>query len=220
MFFIFCTRYFCICENKDLKKYIIVWTVTRAPVPAIRALITRAEKEAIIESEPSNHAPAISAPATRAKKEVVAKCEHSNHSAAIRKPVTRVKMEGKSSNLPTLTHFIDTAYKNELKRFHESDEQLNVGDAVIARMRGFLPWPARVQSFAPNNKMINCYFYGTHNFGLIGKKNIMPFPCARETVRLVCLRSPNGYIKGVKEIEIEHDVPEGLSCLNELKSIN
>lgn len=104
--------------------------------------------------------------------------------------------------------------------FHESGKQLSVGDAVIARMRGFHPWPGRIQSIMPKSKRINCYFFGTHNTGPVGSKNIMPFDGARETIRLVVLRSPKGYVKGVKEIEIEYGVPEELSCLNEFKSIN
>lgn len=130
-----------------------------------------------------------------------------------------VQKHTRTSNLPTLQHFIDTAYQKELKIFHESGKQLQVGDAVIARMKGYAPWPGRIQSVSSNNKIMNCYFFGTHNSGPVGSKNIMPFSLAVETVRLVCLRSPKMYIKGVREIEIVYGVPEELSCLNELKSI-
>lgn len=103
--------------------------------------------------------------------------------------------------------------------FHESGKQLSVGDAVVVRMRGFLPWPGRVQSIGPNNKTVNCYFFGTHNSGPVGSKNIMTFDGAKETIRLVALRSPKDYVKGVKEMEIERGVPEEMSCLNEFKSL-
>lgn len=129
------------------------------------------------------------------------------------------KNPNKTFNLPTLQHFIDTAFQNELQVFLKSGKQLKIGDAVLARMRGFQPWPGRVQSFTSNHKTINCFFFGTHNSGPVGSKNVIPFHYAPETVRLVCLKSPNNYIKGVKEIEIECGVPAELSCLNEFKII-
>lgn len=123
-----------------------------------------------------------------------------------------------TSKTPTLKDLIDAAYEKELQMFHESKQQLNAGDAVLARMKGFLPWPGRVESFTSNNKMIRCYFFGTHNSGPVGSKNIVPFSLGRETVRLVCLRSPDAYIKGVKEVELECGIPDEFR-LNKLKSI-
>lgn len=120
----------------------------------------------------------------------------------------------RSSNLPTLQQFMETVYQEELNNFHESGEQLQIGDAVIARMRGYMPWPGRVQSL--NNKIITCYFFGTNNIGPVGAKNVMPYSFAKETVRLVCLRSPNKYIRGIMEIEAVCGVPEELSYLNEI----
>lgn len=120
---------------------------------------------------------------------------------------------------PTLKDFIDAAFERELRVFHESDDKLNVGDAVLARMKGFLPWPGCVEGFASNNKMVRIYFFGTHNSGPVGSKNIVPFSVGRETVRLVCLRPPDLYTKGVKEIEIKIGIPDKSSCQNKLKSI-
>lgn len=120
---------------------------------------------------------------------------------------------------PTLKDLIDTAFQQEVEIFHESGQQLKVGDAVAAKMKGFSPWPGRILHFSSNNKMVNVYFYGTHNTGPVGSKNIVPFPLARETIRLVCLRSPGGFIKGVKELENEHQIPDELSCLVELQPI-
>lgn len=149
-------------------------------------------------------------PTVRAKKSGIDASVCSNKTA---------KKSARTLNVPTLQHFIEAAYQKELKFFHESGKQLQIGDAVVARMKGYLPWPGRVESFTSNNKSINCYFFGTHNTGPVGSKNIMPFTSAIETIRLVCLRSPTGYIKGIQEIEIESGVPEEMSCINELKSI-
>lgn len=124
---------------------------------------------------------------------------------------------------PTLQNLIDDAYDKELKQFHEKKQTLNVNDAVVARMKGHLPWPGRIQYFKSNNKIINCYFFGTHNSGPVGSKNVMPYSFARETVRLASLRSnghTNGYTKGVQELELEYGVHASLSYLKELNAIN
>lgn len=124
-----------------------------------------------------------------------------------------------TSKTPTLKYLIDSAFQTQLKLFNESKQPLAVGDAVLARMKGFLPWPARIDNFASNNKIINCYFYGTNNSGPVGSKNVLPYVLARETVRLACLRSQDKYIKGVKEIEVAFNVPDELSYLKECKAL-
>lgn len=189
-FFIFFTHIFVFVKSKTFKKNLNLCSVTQALIIPV---------------------PAIRAPATRAKKEGIKANEQSKKA---------VQKSNRTSNMPTLQQFIEAAYKKELNIFHESRKQLSVGDAVIARMRGFLPWPGRIQSIGPNNNTIYCYFFGTHDSGPVGSKNIIPFHGARETIRLVALRSPKKYVKGVKEVEVEYGVPEEMSCLNELKSIN
>lgn len=187
----------------------IFCSVTQAPTiraPAIRAPAKRAKMKGIEASEQSNYTPT-----TQTKEKDIEACVQSNKI---------VKESIRTSNMPTLQWFIDTAYQKELKKYHESGKELSVGDTVMARMRGFLPWPSRVHSIGPNKKTITCYFFGTHNSGTVGSKNIMPFDCAIETVRFVSLRAPSGYIKGVKEIEFERGVPEEMSCLNVFKFIN
>lgn len=132
---------------------------------------------------------------------------------------THEKKSTRKLKTPTLKDLVDAAFETELNVFHESKLSLEIGDAVLARMRGYMPWPGRVESFSSNNKIINCFFFGTNNAGPVGSKNIVPFSLAHETVRLVCSRPPNAYVKGVKEIESECGVPAELSCLKEFKSI-
>lgn len=86
-------------------------------------------------------------------------------------------------------------------------------------MKGYAPWPGRVLNFTSNKKMVKCFFFGTHNEGPVGSKNIVPYQFARESVRLVLLRSPAFYSKGIKELEIEYSVPADLSRLNGLDAI-
>lgn len=120
---------------------------------------------------------------------------------------------------PKLKDLIDAKFEKEFQKFIESKQQLQIGDIVMARMKGYPPWPGRVENFSSNTKIVTCFFFGTHNCGPVGSKNIIPFILASETARLVCLRPPNAYIKAVKEIEYRNGVPEESSCLNTLKSI-
>lgn len=120
---------------------------------------------------------------------------------------------------PKLKDLVDAQFQKELQTFIESKQQLQIGDRVLARMKTLAPWPGRIECFSSHGKIVACYFFGTHNRGPVGSRNIIPFAVASETARLVCLRAPNAYIKGIEEIEIESGVPRELSCLNSLKSI-
>lgn len=97
--------------------------------------------------------------------------------------------------------------------------QLKIGDMILAKMRGYSPWPARVSEFTASKKNIVCFFFGTQNTGSVGVNNVIPFANASEIVRLICLKNVNGFTKGVREIEIECGVPDALSCLNEFMCI-
>lgn len=129
---------------------------------------------------------------------------------------------GRTFNMPTIQQFITSSFQNELKHFRDSGttaHELNVGDKILARMREYNPWPARIIKFSRNRKIVDCFFYGTHNCGPVGINNVIPFVDSIPTVRLICLRKPVNFMKGVKEIEIDCGVPEELSCLKDLYSI-
>lgn len=133
-----------------------------------------------------------------------------------RKATTKVS---RTFNIPTIQQYIDTAFGIQLQIFHKSGMQLNTGDAVLARMRGYEPWPARILGFKNNNKIIKCYFFGANNIGQVGTKQVIPFADAFETVRIICIRNPPNFIKGIREIEVEFGVSDEFSCLKEHKSI-
>lgn len=122
-------------------------------------------------------------------------------------------------NMPTINQFITSSFENQLQHFHNGGTGLKIGDIIIARMRGYSPWPAKIEKFSANKKSFNCYFYGTHNSGPISTKNAIPFADAYPTIRLICLKSPPCFIKGIKEIETEYGIPSELSCLREINSI-
>lgn len=121
--------------------------------------------------------------------------------------------------MPTIQQFITVSFDNQLQNFKKNEIQLKKGDAILARMKGFDPWPAKIVDFTNDKKIIKCYFFGTHNTGSVGIRNAIPFVDAIETVRLVCLRKPVAFVKGIKEIEIECAIPNEFSCLREFEQI-
>lgn len=93
------------------------------------------------------------------------------------------------------------------------------GQAVLAKMVGYCPWPARITGFTKNRLRINCYFYGTMNNGTVDVNKTIPFQNAREVIRLINIRSPKFFAKGVKELETEQGVPPEISALRETESL-
>lgn len=82
--------------------------------------------------------------------------------------------------------------------FQKSGKQLKKGDAILAQMRGYDPWPAKIVDFIGSKKTIKCYFYGSHNTGPVGVKHVIPFTESLETVRLILLRNRIDFSKGIE----------------------
>lgn len=128
-------------------------------------------------------------------------------------------VRARTFNMPSIQKYIAIAFEKQLEIFRQKEMQLKKGDAILAKMRGYDPWPARILDFTNNKKTIKCYFFGTHNTGSIGIRNAIPFADALETIRLICLRNSIGFVKGIMEIETEYGVPKDLSSLKECEAI-
>lgn len=122
-------------------------------------------------------------------------------------------------SVPTLQIIIDKTFKKELNEFQNSGKELEVGQAVLAKMSGYCPWPARIEGFTKNKLRMQCYFYGAMNRGTIDVSKTIPFENAFEIIRLINLRNTKDFAKGVKELEIEQGVPAELSSLKEMESL-
>lgn len=114
---------------------------------------------------------------------------------------------------------INSTFKNSLEEFEKSNVQLNIGDLILAKMSGFAPWPAKITSFTKDKRRAICYFFGSHNNGPVGVKQIIPFKDGFDTIRLVKMRHLTHFEKGISEIEIEHGIPKDLSSLREIDAI-
>lgn len=129
------------------------------------------------------------------------------------------KRNNLSQNVQTLQTIINNTFKTSLREFQTTEKMLKVGDHVMAKMRGYSPWPARIISFTKGQRSAKCYFYGSHNNGSVTIKEIVPFENASETIRLIATRKPIDFIKGVREIEIERGISQDQSVVKEIEAL-
>lgn len=121
--------------------------------------------------------------------------------------------------VPTLQSLIDSMFKKEAKRFENLSETFAVRDAVLAKMSGYCPWPSRIDGFTKNGRRMKCYFYGSNNIGTVDVNQAIPFKDTFALIRLIKLRNPPQFVKGVKEIELQYGIPEERSALRETPAI-
>lgn len=96
---------------------------------------------------------------------------------------------------------------------------MKVGDYVLARMKGYSPWPAQISTMTKNGCKANCYFFGANNNGSVDLRAIIPFENAFNVIRLLKCRKLKDFEKGVREVEIINGIPENMSSLREIESI-
>lgn len=105
---------------------------------------------------------------------------------------TLVKCQAK-----TLNQLIDA----EWRKSKTVGEKIEIGHIVLAKMKGYTPWPGVVRSFTKNGKRAQLYFFGTDNSGTVDVDEIVGFDVGRETTRLLLLRRINFFTKAVLEAE-------------------
>lgn len=132
--------------------------------------------------------------------------------------VNRVQTKG-VDNVQTLTQVINNTFKIALKKFQKKEMMLVTGDYVLARMKGYAPWPGKIISFTKDRSRCSCYFFGSHNNGSVNVKEIVPFVDGFDTIRLISLRRLKEFEKGIIEIELENGIPEHLSSLRQTEAI-
>lgn len=121
--------------------------------------------------------------------------------------------------VPTLQSMIDDTFKKEVKTFEKNGKHFKIGDMVLAKMSGYGPWPSRVDGFTKNGLRAKCYFYGSNNNGSVDTNRMIPFEDASEIIRLINIRNPIDFAKGVREIEILNGIPHELSALRAIEPI-
>lgn len=131
---------------------------------------------------------------------------------------------GKSQALPivnprSLGSIITSAWNKCKKEFKSSNQSLEAGSIVMAKMATFSPWPARITDFMKTGKRVTVYFYGDHTSGSINVNEIVPFVECSEVVKLLLLRKTGPFHKAVLEIETLLEIPPELSMLKEVGAL-
>lgn len=119
----------------------------------------------------------------------------------------------------TLVQLANDSWKEILRKNKQSKIVFKANDIVMAKMRGYSPWPSKIISFTKNLKRAEVYFYGTHNKGTVDVNEIAPFENSYRTIRLQLLRVLTCFKKGILEVELEMNIPIELSITNETNSI-
>lgn len=120
----------------------------------------------------------------------------------------------------TLNQLIDESWREHKKQKKIDKIALKENDLVMAKMSGYPPWPGRIISFTKNRKSTRVYFYGTDNSGIVREDEITQFESSCKVIRLLLLRRLGGFSKGVREIEIQQNIPIELSITNDQLMIN
>lgn len=114
-----------------------------------------------------------------------------------RKPIFMAQIEGekqsmqqpagKLSRSKTIAEMANDAWKLCKSQNKNRPMTFNEDQCVIAKMKSYAPWPAKVVGFTKNRKKVHVYFYGTHNSGSVKINEITPFQYSDEVIRLLLL---------------------------------
>lgn len=120
----------------------------------------------------------------------------------------------------SLNQLIEEAWRVSKKQKKEKNIVFSEHQIVLAKMKLYSPWPAKILSFTRNGKSSTVYFYGTHNSGRVNESELVNIEDAQELIRLLLLRQNlHGFRKGILEVEHEMNVPEELSITKQNKSL-
>lgn len=132
-------------------------------------------------------------------------------------PLTTTKSKKKGSVLNLLQDIIhytkpkETAAIKILKKPTDA-HKLQTNDLVMAKMRGYCSWPARIIKM--KGKRTDVFFFGTNQTGTVNTNQVTMFDDSHREIRQLLLRNKLEFKKAVKEVEIILNIPDHLSLLN------
>lgn len=129
----------------------------------------------------------------------------------VKKPVSQPEKLPRSK---TFAELANDAWKRCKKITKSQQEIFHTDQYVMVKMASYSPWPAKITGFTKNRKMAYVYFFGSHNSGSVDITEITPYQSAVEVIRMQALRQLEIFSKGIKEVEIELQIPEEFSVLN------
>lgn len=141
---------------------------------------------------------------------------HSNSNEAIVEYCT-VERPVKVDKPKTLNQLIDLEWR-KCKADNKSD-QFTVGQIVMAKMKGWTPWPCVIERFT-NKKRAQVIFFGTNQTGSVDLNESVRMESSNEVIRLLLLRSLDRFPKGIREAESVLGISEENSIMREQAALN
>lgn len=127
-----------------------------------------------------------------------------------------VKNKSNKNIAKTLNQLMNENWVQTKREKKLSKVILEENDIVMAKMKGYSPWPGKIISFTKTRKSAQVYFYGSHNKGSVEEAEIALFEDSHKVIRLQLLRPLLiDFCKGIREVEIEMQIPAELSIMNE-----
>lgn len=132
---------------------------------------------------------------------------------------TLVQSTSEKHMAKTVTQLVNDTWKISVREKKQSKIILKENDIVMAKMRGYSPWPGKIISFTKNLKRAEIYFYGSHNKGSVDVNDMVLFENSHKVIRLQLLRVLSNFTKGILEVEIEMNVPREMSITNSMNAL-
>lgn len=147
--------------------------------------------------------------------------ETSINSKPVSKGAVFEEKESTESSFPSIHMITNNAWRRCLAASKRNGTILLEGQHVIAKMKSYCPWPARILAFNANKKRAKVHFYGTQQEGTVDSKDIALFNDASKVIRLLLLRKNtlDSFEKGIREVELENSIPIELSITQEQRII-
>lgn len=100
------------------------------------------------------------------------------------------------------------------------NDKLQEGQIVLAKMKGWTPWPSMIEKLTTNRKRAQVLFFGTNQTGSVEVKECVRMEKSNEVIRLLLMRSLDFFRRGVLEAEGILDIDEDNSITREQYALN
>lgn len=124
----------------------------------------------------------------------------------------------KYDSAKTLNQLIDLSWRK--CKAENKNYKFKEGEIVLAKMRGWTPWPCVIEKFTANRKSVRVFFFGTGQTGSVELKESVSMEKSTDVIRLLLLRSLDFFRRGICEAEKVLGIDEKNSLTREHAQID
>lgn len=117
----------------------------------------------------------------------------------------------------TLNQLIEISWRK--CKIENTNDEFKEGQVILAKMRGWTPWPCIIEKFTVNKKRAQVRFFGTNQTGTIEIKESVRMEKANEVIKLLLLRSLDFFWRGIREAEGVLGISEEYSVTREQQAL-